>query len=373
MTMKLKIKQWLRSLILTGAYLAMTLANLFAQEENINDNIKIKNAAVYYSRAFDLLKYPESQRIKNKLQQIVKNGWKEGNKELVEILEQNELCFNEVKKGLKLEKCDFTFAKEYDSLAEKELPPFVKVGELSNLLLLKARYYQKEKNFERAINIYLSLLNLARHISQDPALVSKMYALIIEQNTYAPIRTYLHSKEIDKDETRKILAYLEDYENKYFSPKELFAGEKQVFLYFIQKAEDDFKQRNIVEQEKLLKLKHAHGLIDKYFSLLIKTAESNKENDWEALTKEVENLKKESLQEISNSESFRDMQEKIKLLMSMKNDMLDEAVMILTSKGTVKLWLAISLPTLINAAKRYQAILKELKELKLLAKIKAST
>lgn len=354
------------------AFLMMTTVNLFAQQENIN-NTEIENAAVYYLKAIELLKYPDSQEIKNKLQITIKNGWQEENKELENILYQNEVCLNEFKKGLLLKRCDFDFGKKYKYLATKELPPLVKLRDLSNLLFLRARYYEGQGNFNDAIDSYLSLLTFARHISQDNTAVLKIMALKIEENTYVALGYCLNSGKIDKGIYLKILTYLEDYEKQHFPVKQIIDAEKEVFKSNLQLVGNNIIEamRGFSEDEKKIAtafadeiLKQGIPLADKYYGVFIKAAETNNEDDWQTITAENEELQKEV--QISNiEESLRDIGNIIKNRPEDINEKL--------ASQFAKYTLVLSSGNLLIFRKmvdNYYSTLKELKELKSLVNIK---
>ena len=61
-------------------------APLFGQQENIAQE---DNAAVYYLKAFDLLKYPETKEFADKVKEIINNGWRD-EKELEKVLIEKE-------------------------------------------------------------------------------------------------------------------------------------------------------------------------------------------------------------------------------------------------------------------------------------------
>lgn len=275
-------------------------ANLFAQQENTG----LENAAVYYQKAMDLLKYPESTEVQNKLQGIINGGWKGEDKEIENILEENEPSLNEFQRGVLLKKCDFDFGKNYKYLALKQYPNILKIRKISNLLLLKGRHYEKEESFDKAIDIYLSIFTFARHISQDNSLVGKMLALAVEKNAYIPLNNYLNSKEINKGICQKILTYLEDYEKQHFPARELIEADKAFFVSTMQMSVDglndkitqallnvDRRNRGVALQNEVLR--QAQAFADRYYGNFIKAIETNKDSDWEFAINEFNSLRKE--------------------------------------------------------------------------------
>lgn len=265
---------------------------LFAQQENIN-KAETDNAAIYYTKAFELMKYPEAKEVRNKIRQIIENGW-QADPEIQGFITDNETSFANFYKGLILPKCDFTFGEKYRYLIQKKIPPFGKIRNLSNLLFLKARYCQKQKDFAQAVDICLFSLSFCRHISFDNTLVSKAMVLAIEKYSYMLLGDYLNSENINKELSQRILNYLEDYEKKHFLVQEIIEPEKESFISAIQLVADnpnEMKDINGEEPSQEVKQKfklfgnkaieHARELTNKYFGYLIKAAETNKENDWE--------------------------------------------------------------------------------------------
>ncbi|RKY39427.1 MAG: hypothetical protein DRP75_02135, partial [Candidatus Omnitrophota bacterium] len=94
--------------------------------------------------------YPKSREVINKIRGVIKEGWQE-DKELEELLNQNEISFREFRKGVLLKKCDFDFGKKYKYLIQKQALPLLKIRNLSNLLLLKGRYLEKKGDLDKAI------------------------------------------------------------------------------------------------------------------------------------------------------------------------------------------------------------------------------
>lgn len=359
-------------LTLFGICLIILPANLFAQQGNINST-ETENAAVYYSKAFDLLEYPKSEVIKTQLQEVVKNGWQKEYKGLEKILAENESCFDEFKKGLKLEECDFNFSKEYKYLIQKEIPNLLKVRNLSNLLLLKGRYYEKQKDFDEAVNIYLSSLRFAQHISQDNT-VSKMIAIAIEKEAYAPLKQYLDSEKVEKETRLRILNYLTKYEKEHFSAKELVEVEKDFFISNIKMLADEAEQQAEkdskfnVEKKKTMEalgeemISQAQELANRYYGNFAKAIETNNEKDWEFAINELDSLQKTLKSPISNIKDVSSL-----LYDAFTKDV--EGSKITIARKIVTITLAISIPNFRRAAEHYYLTLKELKEAESLANI----
>ena len=347
----------------------LTFTNLFAQQRNIED-ITVENAAVCYLRAFELMHYPNTGEVIEKIRRVVKNGWQE-DKELEKILNQNEMCFKEFKKGVLLKKCDFDFGKKYKYLIQKQPPPFLKIRNLSNLLLLKGRYLERKGDFDEAIDLYLSLLTFALHISQDNSILSHLIALRIEKNVYAILKDYLNSQKATKRNALKILNYLEDYKKQHFFIAQVLEKEKEFFISSLQMVVDDINTEqkfNIEERKKALEfgdeiLKQGHLLADYYYGLLVKAVKTNNEADWDAVSREIQSLQKEV--------------ESIGISWGMVGDIVRKKQKELNKKlahQIVKVVLFISFPNIEKVKKEvnsYYLTLEELKELRSLAGMKA--
>ncbi len=98
---------------------------------------EIDNAAVYYSKAFDLQKYNESTELKDRMQKVIHKGWQGKDPELEQFIIDNEPALSEVVEGLKLDKCDFDYGRRYTYLVEKKTPHLAKVIRLANLMYRK--------------------------------------------------------------------------------------------------------------------------------------------------------------------------------------------------------------------------------------------
>lgn len=371
------------SIVLLGICCAMP-AYLFAQGENIKNSNK-DNAAIYYSKAFDLLKYPfpSEKETYNKLEEIIKKGWQGENKDVEEILKQNEPCLKELKKGLLLKKCDFAFGKEYKYLIVKKLPNVVKARESSNLLLLKGRYYEKQEDFARAIDCYLSSLTFVRHISQANSLFTDLLVLAIEKDIYLPLKDYLNSQEIDKEICKKILSYLEDFEKTHFSARRIIETEKESFIstiHFImdgalKEVTKDKKEESKPNEDMKRKwenfrsqiLKQANELADRYYGNFIKAAQTGNKEDLNFALEEVASIKKEAQYQGTDEEIF-DAVSMLQDAVTGKIEQFNEKV---ACKIVIKMLATSSLPYFKKVLDEHSSSLNELKELKLLAKIKS--
>ena len=145
----------------TFTFLTLSLSNPSVAEATLDEDPnqlqyqsdhKSKNAAFYYSRAFELLRFPESGELKKEVYAIVENGWRQDHREAEKLLQENALCLLEFKKGTELAHCDFDFGREYKYLAEKEYPP-PSAYSLFIMIELQARYHEKQARFEAAVEL----------------------------------------------------------------------------------------------------------------------------------------------------------------------------------------------------------------------------
>ena len=353
--------------ILCGICLIISPTGLFAQEIAV-DNTETENAARYYSKAFDLLRYPESEAIASQLRGVIKNGWQKEHEELEKVLAENEACFTEFKNGLTFEKCDFNFGKKYKYLAQRELPPLLEIKNLSNLLLLEGRYYEKEEKSDKAIDVYLSSLSFSKHISQDNALVSKIIALAIEKGVYPLLRQYLGSGEIDKQTLIRTLDYLTRYEKEHFPAKKLVEAEKEFFISNIEMLRDETEEKAREEQgfnEKKREAAEALGkeliiqaqeLAEGYYGNFAKAIETNEEADWNHATAELDTLIKTSTSAISHIKDASGI-----LYDAFTKDA--EGSTKLIARKVIALTLSIAIPDFKKAARSYYETSTALKDL----------
>jgi hypothetical protein len=268
------------------------------------------NAAAYYSRAFDLLKYPESKKLNKKISEIMQNGWLHENPEIKKVLEENELSIQEFQKGIEIGDCDFDFGKEPKYLFEKEFPAPA-AWKLFSIILLKGRYHEGQNDYASAVDLYLSALIFAQHISQDNLAISKATALTIEFSSLEPIKGYLNKKKIEKRLCEKISAHLDQYKAYRFAAKEIIEAQreetksvlKMTADTFMLKVTEAYRHRPEIMEKAVAFRKEfiimAYQDIDYYYGNYIRAVETNKKRDWEFAISESENLKKAVQAEIN--------------------------------------------------------------------------
>ena len=319
-----------------------------------------KNAAFYYIRAQNLLRYPGSKDLQDRLKLIIKNGWQSNNEDLKNVLKENEPCIGEFKKGVLLKNCDFDLGEKYKYLIDKKLPPIANLKRLSELVMLQARYYEKERDFSRAKDLYLSLLTFTYHLSQHDMLISKMISLVIEKNVYESVKNFLNFKEVSKNDRQDILTYLKNHEKQHFLARQLVESEKEFFVSTTQKMADDVKQKNKEEFANEL-INQAHELADRYYGNFIKAAETNSESDWKFATDEfrvfINNARPANVNNIQEATAF------LYDIVTKNKEGLDKKV----ARKVVTITLAISAPDFRKAVDAYYTNLNTLKELQQLA------
>ena len=81
------------------------------------------NAAVYYLKALDQLKYPSDEDSNQRLQDIIDLGWDLESDENESVLHDNKRCLDSIHKANNLTRCDFSYKKPYKYLIDKEAFP----------------------------------------------------------------------------------------------------------------------------------------------------------------------------------------------------------------------------------------------------------
>lgn len=168
------------------------------------------NAAIHYSKAFDLLLFPTSKEQQDAIQAVIEGGWGQDSQEFESLLKQNEAFLSAFQSGLAPERCDFSFGMDP---ALKTLPHVVKTRDSTYLVLLQGRYQEHLGNIDSAIDSYLSLLTYAQHVGQTRRFVAVMLVEAIEQLAFQRLREYVTSPEASQDRCKKIVEFLSWYED----------------------------------------------------------------------------------------------------------------------------------------------------------------
>lgn len=270
-----------------------------------------RNAATYYLKAFDLLKYPEPKTLDKEIREIMQNGWLRENIEIKRLLKKNELSIQEFQKGIAISNCDFDFSRKQKYLFEKNFPGAA-AWKLFSIILLKGRYHESQNDFESAVDSYLSTLIYAQHISQDNLAISKATALVIGVSSLEPLKQYLNKKNVEKRLCEKIKVHLDEYIKHHFAAKEIIEAQsdetksmlKMVADTFMVKVTELFRHSPGIPVKAAIFRKEfimmAYQDIDYYYGNYIRAAETNEKKDWEFAISEAENFHKAVQKEIEN-------------------------------------------------------------------------
>ena len=333
--------------------------------------IETDNAAVFYSNAFALLQYPTSQTLKDHIQATIKNGWRDENRALENILDQNTAALREFQKALSVERCDFQSGQENAYAIQKPGPPVIAIRNLSRLVLLSARQEERRGNVPSAIENYLSLFTVARHVAQDQSLVAKMMAVAIEEEVSAPLRGSIDSPHAGQSERQRIADVVGDYLAKRFPVSELIEPEREAFLSSLRLIADGLQAQQpwTEEQKKKVQrfqdtlLQQAQILADRHYGLVRQAAESDREADWAAIDRELDTLKQELQRKYGGELSAQLEQLKEMAREVTKPDTLPEAI----AAECAKLMLVVGFPNVRKGVTKYYEAGGNLKELALLA------
>ena len=277
-------------------------------------------------------------------------------------------------KAWSISKCDFSFGNKYNYKVLVKLAPAADLRKISQLLLLKGRYYERANKYAEAIDYYLLSLTVANHLSQDKNMTSKMVSIGIEKYDFPLIKEYLGSGKADKNSCKKIADSLTGYINHLFPAKELVESEKQTYVSNLQMLIDEFRKDINKKADLDIKTKEsakvfaedfkrqANELSDVYYGKFIKAAETNSDGDWSDAVSAFETLKRSAqsrlLRDAGKDESFADV-----YLKNIKEPSL--------AHGMAAEILIVSTPDFEKAVKTYYAALKDLSELKSSATEKA--
>lgn len=190
------------------------------------------NAAAHYLKAMELMNVPDSEELGKKMIAVMKEGWKGDNPDLETLLENNTACLEEVRNVLYLDRCDFTFGKEYIPTYDKRLLPINKVRPFTTLLVLRARYAENQGDSDEAIVYYRIALAWARHMATAREIVYLMLSVAIQDTTWDGIRDLLKSDEITADQLAVLVAALDKQHTTQFLRGALTEGEKDLFLSY---------------------------------------------------------------------------------------------------------------------------------------------
>ena len=303
-------------------FLAISPTCLCSKEPKIGDELnqpisisgrKSDNAAFYYSKAFELLKFPESGDLKKDIYAIVENGWLHEYREVKRLLQENASCLQEFIKGTELVHCDFDFGHKPQYLIEKDYP-LPTAYTLFTMVELQARNYEKQHKFDKAVDLYLASIAYARHLSRDSTSLSKVMGYAIGRGATEHLEVALEKNQFEKRQCPEIISHLDAYDIPLFL-KELHEAtrdemksllKKTADLFMISAAEKFRDDPGILSKAVLFRkdyIARAYRDIDYYYGNYIRAFETHEKQDWDFAVAEAEKYeKKAKLETTGNTE-----------------------------------------------------------------------
>ena len=162
-----------------------------------------ENAATYYNKAFKLMRDWPSKDAPTRALKIINEGWREEDKELEEFLKKNQLAFEEFRKGVAKEKCQFIEGEiTFDTL----LPHLSKARNLARLLILEARLYERNGDLEKAITNSLDVIKLGHDLGRDRIVTSKLVDTAIFNISWPALKDSVRSDKLTRELARKTIS-----------------------------------------------------------------------------------------------------------------------------------------------------------------------
>ena len=209
-----------RLLLLCG--LALTFAALtfpVRAEETIPPE---ENAATYYNKAFELMRDWASNDVMMRARKIIKEGWKEEDKKLEELLKANEPAFSEFREGVAKEKCQFIEGEiTFDTL----LPHLAKARNLSRLLILEARHYERNGYLDKAIGNCLDVMKLGYDLDCERIMITTLLGVAIRGISRSTFGDLIASENLTPQMGKKALKRLIELERNAVPPAYIIRGE----------------------------------------------------------------------------------------------------------------------------------------------------
>ena len=231
----------------------------------------------------------------------MENGWLHDSIEIKKVLQENESSIRQYQKGIALTNCDFDFDKAPKYLFEKDFPAAA-AWKLFSMIMLKGRFHEGQNVYAAAVDMYLSALIFAQHISQDNLPISKVTALAIGFWSLKPLKQYLNKKKIDKRLCEKISMYLNQYHQQRFEAREIIEAQREETKSVFEMTADTFmagvtetygQRPEILEKAAEFRkefIMMAYQDIDYYYGNYIRATETNTKKDWEFAISETEDL-----------------------------------------------------------------------------------
>lgn len=187
------------------------------------------NAAVIYRESIDNLKGIPDNFI-DKAKEVINNGWLAGHSDIRELLLQNQKAIDDFKRASELAYCDFTFGKTVEKTANAPLPFSGNILMLARLVLLEARFYEKENKMGLALENYISLLRFKNHLDRQVSfvLISQTLGNIVQNLIYAPLTQFIARKDLNLQECKYLQDTLIFMKNNRVGPEKIFEEEREV-------------------------------------------------------------------------------------------------------------------------------------------------
>jgi len=253
-----------------------------------------ENAATHYRKAFGLVKDWPSKDARNRAWKIVEEGWKEKDKELEEFLEANREAFEEFRKGVAKEKCQF-IEGEITFDAYRYFPPLTKTMNLACLLILQARLYEQNGDLEKAITNSLDVIKFGRDLGQDKIMISKVMDRLVFNISQVALKDLVGSENLSPALSRITLSRAMELEERCLSLRQTLEGEaacaksavRWTLIDIEQEATKKPEQRDLEKAKKrwrnflarkapqekkrltFLAVKETYRRIDEYFTTII--------------------------------------------------------------------------------------------------------
>jgi hypothetical protein len=191
------------------------------------------NAAVYYRKAAQSWQKP-SNIVLTEAGNIVKYGWNSGQGDAEKYLFQNKQCLDEIMMAAGVKDCDFSFGGKTDFAETADFNLF-KLVELNKFLLLNARYFQKQKEADKAVEICLASFSFARHIAQGKGILYKIVSLSLEAGASDVLKTCIGLPLLTGEEKNKMRRYLQEYWHSHYTLADFIQEARDEFLFTVEK------------------------------------------------------------------------------------------------------------------------------------------
>lgn len=207
------------------------------------------NAATVYKEAYSMLnnlpKDFTSMEHTQELIKIINDGWKNDNKELKEILINNQIALNEFKEATKLQNCDFSFGKQIKMTATTPLPQFGEPLSLVRLVLVEARLYEKENKWDLALNNYIYVLRFMHHLNQQKSfiLLSHIVETITQNLVYTPLAQYVTREDLNLEQCQILFDTLLFMKRNRIGLEKAFEEENEEMKNTIRTIGEEAKQK----------------------------------------------------------------------------------------------------------------------------------